>query len=532
MVNAVSVQKTTSNNNNKKSIIDVANAAYSMKTSALASQQRSGTDVSSSLVSRSKQNENDHGCYPDTMTTTGTPSSCVGDERLDAARAMLGISPCSVVDESITSVIMGGRNDSDVKSIRIEEQDAPFTSSMITAANDRSNSASLLSLSRPRSNSAGLDALAFLATQEQEASGSCLLEGRHGGCNQSQIVVPNPVTSSSDDDSDIMPPPPPRTIVVTNINSSSNRNTRMSRRRSVSNPEGMDKWGTKRLRLVLPVSIIEEEIAEANAAIMIARREKSAAAATTTDKSLMLSSSTRNNAKGRTNDNDTSRSRDLEEDDEDENLDHDQLLRRARSRLLEDLSHSSIASGDKGILTLPHSLEKYKEVYNKNGRIGIYTPAERAAIIARFQKKRKSRVWNKKIRYNCRKNLADRRLRIKGRFVKRSSSLHSSSSNNENAANSTTTAIANNKVTTSAATAITDGGEKATSASTKEVSNACTDMKLETAIQCIPEETELTTNNDDDEDDDTEMPDVTDLDAGFCPTDDQPFRRLRRHTIT
>jgi hypothetical protein len=136
----------------------------------------------------------------------------------------------------------------------------------------------------------------------------------------------------------------------------------MSRRRSVSNPEGMDKWGTKRLRLVLPVSIIEEEIAEANAAIMIARREKSAAAATTTDKSLMFSSSTRNNAKGRTNDNDTSRSRDLEEDDEDENLDHDQLLRRARSRLLEDLSHSSIASGDKGILTLPHSLEKYKEV--------------------------------------------------------------------------------------------------------------------------------------------------------------------------
>ena len=58
-------------------------------------------------------------------------------------------------------------------------------------------------------------------------------------------------------------------------------------------------------------------------------------------------------------------------------------------------------------------------------------------------------------------------------------------------------------------------------------------MKLETAIQCIPGKTELTTNNDDDdEDDDTEMPDVTDLDAGFCPTDDQPFRRLRRHTIT
>ena len=29
----------------------------------------------------------------------------------------------------------------------------------------------------------------------------------------------------------------------------------------------------------------------------------------------------------------------------------------------------------------------YIQVYNKNGRIGIYTPAERAAIIARFQRK-------------------------------------------------------------------------------------------------------------------------------------------------
>lgn len=31
---------------------------------------------------------------------------------------------------------------------------------------------------------------------------------------------------------------------------------------------------------------------------------------------------------------------------------------------------------------------------------------------------------------------------------------------------------------------------------------------------------------------DEEMPDVSDPDAGFCPTDDQPFRRVRRHTIT
>lgn len=34
------------------------------------------------------------------------------------------------------------------------------------------------------------------------------------------------------------------------------------------------------------------------------------------------------------------------------------------------------------------------------------------------------------------------------------------------------------------------------------------------------------------DDKDEEMPDINDPDAGFCPTDDQPFRRLRRHTIT
>lgn len=43
---------------------------------------------------------------------------------------------------------------------------------------------------------------------------------------------------------------------------------------------------------------------------------------------------------------------------------------------------------------------------------------ERSAIIHRFREKRKRRVWKKKIRYFCRKNLADRRVRVKGRFVK------------------------------------------------------------------------------------------------------------------
>ena len=108
-------------------------------------------------------------------------------------------------------------------------------------------------------------------------------------------------------------------------------------------------------------------------------------------------------------------------------------------------------------------------MYNQNGRIGIYTPQERAAIIARYHAKRAHRNWNKKIRYNCRKNLADRRLRVKGRFVKRS---------------------------------------------TEEDSQGLSiDAMLSPSM------------ND-------HMPDVNDPDAGFCPTIEQPYRRLRRHTVT
>lgn len=140
--------------------------------------------------------------------------------------------------------------------------------------------------------------------------------------------------------------------------------------------------------------------------------------------------------------------------------------------------------------TLTHLSQSVCQVYNKNGRIGIYTPAERAAIISRFLDKRTRRVWNKKIRYNCRKSLADRRMRVKGRFVKRSTEQQAK-------------LAAGNGVPSVPSTIPED--EKFVSPEVEEVEEG---------------------------DKDAEMPDVSDPDAGFCPTDDQPFRRLRRHTIT
>lgn len=45
------------------------------------------------------------------------------------------------------------------------------------------------------------------------------------------------------------------------------------------------------------------------------------------------------------------------------------------------------------------------------------TEAERKEKIQKYLKKRENRIWRKKISYDCRKKVADKRLRIKGRFV-------------------------------------------------------------------------------------------------------------------
>lgn len=236
------------------------------------------------------------------------------DDRLDAARALLGVSPSSVSKKNDSFSLFGGNLPSK------PQEDSPKSETEAPR--------------RPRSNSAGLEALAFLATTEQATmSETVRMESTRRVApllDESRVLIAASAvsSSSSDDDSEAMPPPPPRTV---------------TRPRSVSNPEGMEKWtprNNNRMHFVLPASILEEELAEASAAMKAKEANESP------------------HSIDRESDSD-----EQEDDDEEEEeiLDQDELLRRARSRLLEDLSEVNL-NGEKGVLTLPHSLAKYKEV--------------------------------------------------------------------------------------------------------------------------------------------------------------------------
>lgn len=349
--------------------------------------------------------------------------------------------------------------------------------------------------------SGALDALATLASEARSQQTRSISASNERQLDQHLAAtgIASPPTSSSEDDDesfDSMPPPPPR-----------------RRPRSCSNPEGIEKWDSltqdrsTRRHFVLPASILEEELAEASEAI---RQRKlrvstipeepadfeggSPSPDAVVDHPLSMEDEKQERKplvekelRGQ-----STAANPVELGIDESNLSPDELLKRARSRLLEDLSEGNM-NGDKDVMTLPHSLGKYKEVYNKNGRIGIYTPAERAAIIARFNKKRQRRVWNKKIRYNCRKSLADRRLRVKGRFVKRSEQEQLA----------------------------------------KELKARVEREVAEIHVSHQPiQKTEDARASKQQIAEDQDMPDVTDPEAGFAPTEDQPFRRLRRHTIT
>ncbi len=71
------------------------------------------------------------------------------------------------------------------------------------------------------------------------------------------------------------------------------------------------------------------------------------------------------------------------------------------------------------ILFLTFLLVKLDNHENNDGFIGAYSPESRKLRIQRFLEKRSKRVWTKKVKYDVRKNFADSRVRVKGRFVKK-----------------------------------------------------------------------------------------------------------------
>eukprot|EP00566_Odontella_aurita_P004406 CAMPEP_0113535330 /NCGR_PEP_ID=MMETSP0015_2-20120614/5645_1 /TAXON_ID=2838 /ORGANISM="Odontella" /LENGTH=785 /DNA_ID=CAMNT_0000434571 /DNA_START=348 /DNA_END=2705 /DNA_ORIENTATION=+ /assembly_acc=CAM_ASM_000160 len=83
-----------------------------------------------------------------------------------------------------------------------------------------------------------------------------------------------------------------------------------------------------------------------------------------------------------------------------------------RPRSLSDPS-LSVGLDNDGLLQIDHP----------EGWVGAYSPDSRKMRIERFLEKRNHRVWTKKVKYDVRKNFADSRLRVKGRFVKKEDEL-------------------------------------------------------------------------------------------------------------
>jgi hypothetical protein len=257
---------------------------------------------------------------------------------IDAAQALLGVSPGNFSFEN-------GSLEADNSVERVQTQNAsPEHGFFIESdAAEIGEEQPPFSGKRPRSGSAGLEALAFLAEKETEAAGTASFPLPLASSSSAVSASSSASVSSSDEEA--MPPPPPR-----------------RRHRSASNPEGMERWdsfltesNSNRRHFVLPASIIEEELAEANVAIQ-EQQERSSVQP-------RLERIVEENA---TTEETHQRTVSAGSSDEDaNNMTPDDLLRRARSRLLEDLSAGSV-NGEKGDLTLPHSLSKYKEVRDSN----------------------------------------------------------------------------------------------------------------------------------------------------------------------
>ncbi|KVI10247.1 uncharacterized protein LOC112508185 [Cynara cardunculus var. scolymus] len=65
-----------------------------------------------------------------------------------------------------------------------------------------------------------------------------------------------------------------------------------------------------------------------------------------------------------------------------------------------------------------------KEIEEPTLKVGRYSMEERKDKIMRYLKKRNQRNFNKTIKYECRKTLADKRIRVRGRFAKNNNDHH------------------------------------------------------------------------------------------------------------
>jgi hypothetical protein len=106
--------------------------------------------------------------------------------------------------------------------------------------------------------------------------------------------------------------------------------------------------------------------------------------------------------------------------------------------------------------------------------------------------------------------LADRRLRVKGRFVKRSEQEQLKKQQQQ--------------LMLQEENEQGDEEQTGNAASMPMVEGTAMGSPAAVATAVSNQQGECTTDQD--------MPDVSDPDAGFVPTEDQPYRRLRRHTIT
>lgn len=245
---------------------------------------------------------------------------------LAAAQALLGVTPVEDEPSAAFASQTGASVDPSEATLQSMEDDFP-----------------LIIQRRPRSDSAGLDALADLATLAQSNELDTALATSDRSPQVHFLVSNEDRGASSSDDSE---------------QSETLRSPLRRRRRSASNPEGMDKWDPRETRLsgrrhfVLPASILEEELAEVSEAM---KKQNAERLSVTKNGSSSKRSGGQRDAKNQSNSNDQ---RDDEVDEA--SLTPDELLRRARSRLLEDLSCSY--NGEKGELLFPHTLEKYQEV--------------------------------------------------------------------------------------------------------------------------------------------------------------------------